>query len=163
MACESLGAGAKQSLTEFAIRLAEHLDQIVEDADLAIEMVSGGGPRRMTRDEAVLDSMAWSIAFSEEGKSTARRMGWPGGSVADYVRWIGRHCPMPLRKDPVTHWRRRADSVRRELSGHAALRKYRDFMDQTARARSILETAHGQVDQYIEEQIERMREERRDG
>ena len=38
-----------------------------------------------------------------------------------------------------------------------ALRKYRDFMDETARARAILEEAAIGVDMYIEGEIERMR------
>ncbi len=64
---------------------------------------------------------------------------------------------MPFRKDPIAGWKIRASDVRSEGDPHKALKKYRNFMTQTQPARAALEEAHGQVEQYIEEQIDRMR------
>jgi hypothetical protein len=37
---------------------------------------------------------------------------------------------------------------------------YRDFISQTEELRALLDEAHGQADSYVEEQIDRAREER---
>lgn len=136
------------------------MDDVVRRQDVAIDMIATGGPRTVTRDEAVRESMAWSIAFSDEGRKKAAEAGWSGGGPWDYVRWIERHCSLPLRADPIARWRMRARSVRKETNPHEALRHYREFMDSTARARGILDDAHAQVEAYIDEQIKRMREDK---
>ncbi|MDE0105382.1 MAG: hypothetical protein OXN89_23645 [Bryobacterales bacterium] len=130
----------------------------LEGQDVAINMIANDGPRTMTRDEAVRDSMAWSIAFSDEGKKEAAEAGWSGGSPWDYARWIGRHCNLPLKADPIARWRMRARSVRKETSPHKALKRYREFIDSTATSRAILDDAQAQVEAYIDEQIQLARE-----
>ena len=160
-ACVSLGTKAALEPAEFSEGLADHLDEIVNMQDTAIEALATDGPTKMSRDEAVLDSMAWSIAFSKKAKETVANSGWRGRTVLEYVRWVGENCAMPLRRDPIARWRTRARSVRAEANRHKALRAYREFMDQTARARGILLDSLGQLERYIDEQIDRMREEGR--
>lgn len=156
-ACMSLGAQSRLGPADLSAGLADHLEDVVEAQHVAIDMIATGGASRMSRDEAVLDSMTRAIAFSEGGRTIAEKGGWRGGSVADYVRWIGEHCAMPLSKDPIAIWKKRARSIREEKRPHAALKKYRNFMDQTAKARSILEEAHWRVERNIDEQIEDMK------
>jgi hypothetical protein len=156
-ACRKLGDSVTVVPSELAATLANHMDEVIEQQDTAIEMIATGGPERCSRDEAVRDTFAWQIAFTETGKKYAVEHGWTNGSVLDFVNWIGTHYPIPLRRDPISAWRVRSLNLRREKNPHQALKKYRDFMIQTADGRAALEEAHAQVDQYIEEQIDRMR------
>ena len=156
-ACTSLGNAIAIDAAAFAGTLADHLDQIIEEQDTAVHMIATGGPRQMSRDEAVADTMAWKVAFTEEAKDFARQKGWPSGSVLDFVEWIRDNYQLLSKADPVPSWQKRANTVRSEKNPHKAIKKYRDFMTQTADIRMALEEAHGQVEQYIDEQIERMR------
>ena len=74
-ACASLGARARVPPAEFANGLADHLAEVVEAQDMAIETIATGGPRKMTREEAIMDAMAGSVAFSERGKGVAGKSG----------------------------------------------------------------------------------------
>ena len=158
-ACMRLGAKTRVEGRAFAADLADHLDELLDVLDAGIGTVAGMGSTTRTRDEAVEETMAWWVAFSDEGKKAAA-LGWPGGSVADYVQWIRANCQLPMRKDPIARWRKRAHAVRGEGNRHAALRKYWEFMDQTARTRGILDEAHAQAEQQIDLEIQRWKEER---
>jgi hypothetical protein len=133
------------------------MDDVIEQQDTAIDMIATGGPNTYSRDEAVEQTFAWKAAFTDEAKKFARDKGWRQGSVLDFVSWIAANYTLPIRHDPIQGWRTRANSLRRETSPHKALKKYRDFMTQTADVRAALDEAHSQVDQYIQEQIDRRR------
>lgn len=156
-ACDALGKSVTVAPAEFAETLADHMDDVIEQQDTAVDMIATGGPHTYSRDEAIEQTFAWKIAFTDEAKEFARDKGWRKGSVFDFVNWIAANYPLPIRHDPIQGWRARASSLRRETNPHKALKKYRDFMTQTADVRAALDEAHGQVDQYIQEQIDRMR------
>ena len=155
-ACISLGTQVPVDAIEFATTLADHVDAVIEELDNAVDMIATGGPEQTSRDEAVAKTMAWSVAFTNEGRKFAQEYGWVEGSVLEFVEWIETHCPIQ-RKDPIASWRRRARGIRRETNPHKALKKYRDFMIKIDEIRPALEEAHFQVEMYIEEQIDRMR------
>jgi hypothetical protein len=136
--------------------LADHITEIIEQQDIGVEMIATGGPRQTTRDEAIVDSQAWRLAFKEEGKKFAAGK-WSGGSVLDYVNWVGANYPFNNRRDPIPSWRKREQSLRMEKNPHKALKKYKDFMTQTEDIREVIEESHLQVEMYIDEQIDRMR------
>jgi len=156
-ACVSLGNKLALDSAEFAAVLAEHLDDVIEQQDTAIDMISTGGPRKSSRDDAVAKTMAWKIAFTDKGKAFAQEHGWSEGSVLDFVKWIETNYPISIKTDPIAAWQKRAHAIRHEKNPHKAVKKYRDFMIQTADIRALLEEAHAQVEQYIDEQIDRMR------
>ena len=156
-ACSFLGNRLIIEPLDFAAALAEHIDEVIEQQDLAVDMIATGGPRQTSRDEAVAETMAWKVAFSEDGRSFARINGWSEGSVFDFVKWIEKHYPLTIRKDPIPAWQDRALAIRREPNPHKALRMYRTFMRNTVDTRDVLTEAHAQVEQYIDEQIDRMR------
>ena len=159
-ACTSLGAQARMEAPVFAADLADHLDELLEVLDAGIDTVATMGPETKTRDEAVEETMAWWMAFSDEGKKAAEERKWSGGNRAEYVKWIRENCRLPMTKDPIKRWRRRAQAVRREGNRHAALHKYRAFMDQTALTRGILDEAHAQAEAQIDMEIQRWKDER---
>ena len=156
-ACTSLREQVPVDTIEFAAILADHVDTVIEEQDNAVDMIATGGPKQTSRDEAVAETMAWNVAFTNEGKKFAQENGWVKGSVFDFVKWIETHYPIPIRRDPIASWRKRANRIRQEANPHKALQKYRNFMTSTAEIRATLEEAHFQVDMYINEQIDRMR------
>ncbi len=87
---------------------------------------------------------------------TGRERGFKGNTF-EFVEWLGENYPFAFKTDPIRGWESRAVSLRAEKNPHQALKKYRDFMTQTADARATLEDAHREVEQYIDLEIERMR------
>jgi hypothetical protein len=156
-ACRELGDMLPFSPADIASVLANHMDDVVKMQDLAIHMIATAGPRKHSRDGAIVETLAWNVAFTEEGKKFALERGFNEGSMVDYIKWLGENYPLPLKKDPIPGWKARAAGIRAESNPHKALKKYRDFMKQTSDARAALEKSLGQVEQYVEEQIERMR------
>lgn len=155
-ACKTLGNSIAFEPAEMATALADHMDEVIEEQNIAIDMIATGGPRQYSRDQAIVETFAWRTAFSDEGKKFGREKGF-SGSVFQFVTWLAENYPFPFRSDPIAGWQARAARIREEKNPHRALKKYRDFMTQTADARDALDDAHRQVDQYIDEQIDRMR------
>jgi hypothetical protein len=76
------------------------------------------------------------------------------------VNWLEQNYPFKFKGDPIEGWLKRSVRLRREADPHKALKMYRSFMDETAELRESVEESTSAVDQYVEGQIERMREER---
>jgi hypothetical protein len=155
-ACTELGNALPFSPADVAAILADHMDDVIKMQDIAIHMIATAGPCKHSRDEAVAETFAWTVAFTDEGKRYALKGGFKG-TGPDYIKWLAENYPLPLKKDPIPGWKSRAAGIRAESNPHKALKKYRDFMKQTSDVRAALEKSHGQVEQYVEEQIERMR------
>ncbi len=117
-ACKALG----NSLTIIPVQvsgvLATHMDEVIRQQDMAVHMIATGGPQTYSRDEAIVQTFAWKVAFTDEGKKFAREKGWRKGSVADLVDWVANNYPLPIKNDPISGWRKRADNIRRETSPH---------------------------------------------
>lgn len=162
-ACAALGAQTAFDPVFLVAALADRLDRVIEQEDAAVDILSQV-PHKTTRDLAVTDTQAWAIAFTEEGKKFMRaRVAETGTKPTNFLEYIGilsRDYPFAVRRDPIPSWQQRASSLRAESNPHKALKKYRDFMDQTEELRALLDEAHSQADAYVEEQIDRAREER---
>lgn len=162
-ACVTLGAEAAFNPAYLVAALADRLDRVIEQEDAAVDLLSQV-PRKTTRDLAVTDTQAWAIAFTEEGKQFVRKRvietAAKPANILDYIGILSRDYPFAVRRDPIPSWRQRAASLRAEAHPHKALKKYRDFMDQTEELRALLDEAYSQADAYVEEQMERAWEER---
>jgi len=160
-ACKAMGDSLDYDPSFIPEALADHMSEIIEEQDSCIDLVATGGPARTTRDKAVIDTQAWPLAFSQEGKKYAQEQGWTGGNFLEFVEWIAEKYPLEFCRDPVPAWEERVDNLRREANPRKALKKYRSFMDQTAPIREKLYDSALQVEAYIDEQIDRMKWERR--
>lgn len=156
-ACLKLSQEVKFDPVIFTETLSNHMDEIIDQSDTSIDMMANGGPQKYSRDEAIIEGMAWKIAFSEEGKLFAEEHAWPGGNTFDLIKWIGMFYPFELKSDPIQGWKKRADATRREKNPHKALKKYNDFMSQTSESRAFLEEQCAAIDRYIDGQIDLMR------
>ena len=159
-ACAKLGRMSPLEPMALSGRIADHLDEIVRAEDEQLEMISTARGRSLTRDEAVLDTMIWGLALSRDERDRGELRNWPGGKVAELAQWIARHCKLPLHRDPIGRWKRCAQSLREESNPHIALRRYRGFMDRTAKARQRFEDARVLWTMHKAPKIEAMRAER---
>lgn len=162
-ACAQLHTAVAFDPGRLVTSLADHMDNVIEQEDIAIDVLSQV-PRKTTRDKAVLDTQAWSIAFTDAGKDFIRSLiasGRPKPTgVGGYVELLSSSYPFKDKRDPVPSWKKRAATLRKQSNPHKAFRSYREFMSQTEDLRGLLDQAHSQADAYIEEQIDRAREER---
>jgi hypothetical protein len=155
--CLTLLAKSGHDNKRFAETLAGHLDEVIEAQDHYIDYIAKNAPRRASRDEVVISSQSWPLTFSEKGRAFALKNGFAAGHI---VNWLEQNYPFTFKGDPIEAWRKRSERLRREPDPHRALKMYRSFMDETAELRESIEESTSAVDQYIEGQIELMREER---
>jgi hypothetical protein len=64
-ACGELEDMLPFSPADLARILADHMDDLIKMQDTAIRMIATAGPRKHSRDEAVAETFAWSVAFTE--------------------------------------------------------------------------------------------------
>ena len=132
----------------------------VEEKDSFIDYISTGAPKRQTRDQIVIDCQVWPLAFTEEGKQFAKDNGFPGGNMLVFIEWLSNNYPLKFKGDPIPAWKKRADLLYQERNSAKALKKYRTFMDETADVREQIDETTSQLDNYIDEQIDRAKEAR---
>lgn len=137
--------------------LCQHMEETIEYVDKMVEFLCSGDPKKKTRDEVIVDCQSWPFAFTDEGKEFARNNGSPAKTVAEHVEWIAKTYPWAHKKDPIPSWRKRLLSLQKETDEHKALKKYKDFMDQTETIREQIDEAALQLDRHIEEQIDMAR------
>lgn len=160
--CRAMTAQADFDAASFVDALADHLAEIVEEQDGVIDIVATGGPRQMSRDQAVIETESWHIMFDPKASHEAKKRlkgksALTGKSVAELQSWLVENGALRYTRDPVPGWRKREASLRREKNPHKALKKYHDFILQTADVRELLLEDCLQVEQWIDGQIDQMR------
>ena len=157
-ACRAVAAANAHDPIGTIHTLADHLDEVIEQQNVCIKIVANGvyADQKRTRDEAVVETQAWALAFSEDGREFARERGF-SGTMIQLIQWLGGHYAMKVRRDPVASWRKQANTLRSGKSAHRALAHYHSFMMDTAAFREMIEEAAGAVEQEIDAAIDRMR------
>lgn len=162
-ACRLLAKKASFRAPTLVTALANHMATVIEQQDSSIDLLSQV-PRKTTRDDAVRSTQAWAIAFTDKGREFGRKYiaqhRWKPANNLDYLAMLAREYPFKVRHDPIPSWERRTEKLRSESNPHKALKMYRDFMAQTEDLRSLLDEHSALADAYVEEQIDRAREER---
>jgi hypothetical protein len=138
--------------------LADEMDEIIQQQNVCIDIVADGvyAGQQMTRDEAVVSTQAWRLAFSDEGKAFAMNQSWSGNWL-QLVEWLGKNYPHKFRSDPIRAWEKRAVRLRANKSPHAALSNYQSFMASTAGIREALEESAAAAEREIDAAIDRAR------
>lgn len=162
-ACAALAQKASFRAPTLVTALADHMATVVEQQDSSIDLLSQV-PRKTTRSDAIRDMQAWAIALTDEGREFGRnyisKHRWKPANNLEYLAMLAREYPFKFRHDPIPSWERRTKKLRVEPNAHKALKMYRDFMAQTEDLRSLLDEHSALADAYVEEQIDRAREER---
>jgi hypothetical protein len=154
-ACQKMKTSCAFKPSEVVDALADDMDRVIEEQDYNVDLVSKGvyvGQQRK-RDEAVRETQAWRLAFTEEGKAFGKEKGF-NGSVLEAIEWLGKNYPLQYKKDPVPSWRAIATKLRAKKNAHIALSNYHSFMASTADIREMLEESAAAVDREIDHAID---------
>lgn len=155
--CEALGAELGFDPRGLVGSLADHMDHVVDYQDTCLGIVADGVyvGDQVSRDQAVIDSQAWAIAFTDVGKAFARDNAWSEGTVGGYVNWLKANYPFRVKIDPIPSWRKQAARLRTKTNPHVALANYQSFMDVTVELRDAIESsaasAEAEIDRLIDE------------
>jgi hypothetical protein len=157
--CETLRQQCRHDPALTIATLADHMDEVISQQDTCIQVISDGvyEGQQTTRDVAVLDTQAWRLAFSEEGKAFAAERGW-SGTLPQLIQWLTENFPLSIRSDPIPSWQAQANRLRTNKNPHIALANYQSFMTATADIREAIEESAGAAEQEIEAAIDRARE-----
>lgn len=157
-ACKAMAVVSGFEAAEVSEVLANDMDQIVEDVDTCLQIIADGvyQGQQTTRDEAILSTQAWDLAFDNEGKAFAAENGFKG-NVLQSVDFLIEKYPFRFRRDPVPSWRVQADRLRAKGDSHMALDHYQSFVEQTGSLRAALEQSAAAAEAEIEAEIDRMR------
>lgn len=136
--------------------LSIDISKTIDGTDNYINFLAEDSPEPQTRKEAVINSQAWALAFTDEGREFFRDRLCPALSlsVQGHVDWLAKHYPWPVKDDPIPGWRRRADSIKNSDDKHSALKKYVDFLKQTEEIREVIDESAAQLDGHIQHQID---------
>lgn len=134
--------------------LTTDLEKTINSTDEDIKFLSDNDPNGYTRDEVIIESQAWSFAFTEEAKEFAEKNSCNDFKVGSFVDWIRDNYNWTIKSDPIPSWRKRLLALSKEANLHLGLKKYCDFMRQTEKLRSDITEATIQLDSHIQHQID---------
>lgn len=157
-ACKAMAAANAFDPGEVAEILADDMDQVIEYMDTCIQIVADGvyQGQQTTRDQAILDTQAWDLAFSDEGKAFVAELGFEGHPVRS-VDLIIEKYRFPVRRDPIPSWHERSKKLRAIIDPHLALESYQSFVTQTGPLRAALEQSASAAEAEIERAVDEMR------
>ena len=157
-ACKAMSAANAFEPGDFSEVLADDMDQIIENMDSCIQIVADGvyEGQQMTRDQAIIDTQAWDLAFSEEGKAFAAERGFEDNPIGSVDLLIEKY-PFQLRRDPIPSWQQRSKKLRSKIDPYLALESYQSFVTQTGPLRAALEQSASAAEAAIDRAIDEMR------
>lgn len=158
-ACRMLETQCAHKKGETIASLADHMEQVVNDADISLGIVAEGiyDGHQQTRDEAIVECQAWPLALTKEGQNFAKQNGWQDGNFSQLVEWLAQNYPLKVKADPVSSWKRQVKRLRSNGNPHTALANYHSFMTVTSHVREMLFESASQVDAEIDRLIDERR------
>lgn len=138
--------------------LSDDMDRIIEYMDTCIQIVADGVyvGQQTTRDEAIIGTQAWDLAFSDEGKAFVTELGFKGHPVQSIDLLIEKYR-FRFRRDPIPSWQERSKNLRAKRNPHQALESYQSYVTQTGPLRAALEQSASTVEAEIDRTIDEMR------
>lgn len=140
--------------------LARNLLAKVDRIDEMLNYLAEGNPWKYDKQQCLVDSQHWEELFAnippeieegtnEYGEFIQKR------SIKMNTKWTPRFSSLP-----TENWKRRIERIRANNIS-SSLIGYEQLNNEIGWLLSAVESSAGALDQYVEEQIERMREERR--
>jgi hypothetical protein len=134
------------------------MERLIDETDRTLTFLEEDSFQPTTRDEAVLNAQLWPFISSDEAKKFALANGCPMNiTVKGFIEWLAANYPWHARTDPVPGWRARLIGLRAETDRHRALKKYCDFVAQTAGLRASIDEAGYELDRGIQQAIDEAR------
>ncbi|MGX1260065.1 hypothetical protein [Sinorhizobium fredii] len=158
-ACRTMEAQCGHRKAETIRTLADHMEDIVDENDTYLDIVSEGvyAGQQRTRDQATIECQTWPLAFSTEGRDYAKANGFSGKSFRELFEWLGANYPLRFKKDPIPGWQRQAARLRSKGNPHTALENYATFMEYTAQIREAFYESAAAAEREIDRLIEMRR------
>lgn len=157
-ACKAMAVASGFDAGQVVEVLADDMDQIADYMDTCLQIVADGvyQGQQTTRDEAILSTQAWDLAFDEEGKAFAAENGFEGNALQS-VDFLIEKFPFCYRRDPIPSWQTQAKKLRAMADANIALDYYQSFVKQTGPLRAALEQSAAAAEAEIEAASDRMR------
>lgn len=157
-ACKAMAAACSHNPEGVVETIADDFDRIVEHIDTCVQIVADGvyQGQQTTRDQAVIDTQAWDIAFDDTGKAFLAKNGFKG-SVFEAITFLSENYPFKYKRDPIVGWRSQAKRLRAKSNAHQALEHYQSFIKETGSLRSAVEQSAAAAEAEIDAAIDRMR------
>jgi hypothetical protein len=140
--------------------LHAQLAAIVSETNELLDYLSGGHPKKLSRDELAMDVQAWHIMFSEKGKAFVRKNPSPAETIQGLADWFRDTYPFDVRRDPIPGWTAQLAGLQAEKNEHMMLKKYHEFMQRTVDFREGLSASVSAFDAEVDRQIDEARESR---
>ena len=155
--CKALRQACNHDSRHTINALANEMDEVIEQQDTGIDIIARGvyKGQQTTRDVAVLDTQAWRLAFSEEGKAFAAERGW--NNMLQFIEWLRSNYTHKFRSDPIESWKAQARRLRAGRNPHAALSTYQSFMAATLDLREAIDETAAATEREIDMLIDRAR------
>ncbi|WP_050387310.1 hypothetical protein [Bradyrhizobium pachyrhizi] len=156
--CKALRQACNHDPRHTIASLADEMDDVIKQQDVGIRIIAEGvyEGQQTTRDLAVLDTQAWRLAFSKEGKEFAAQRGW-SGNLLQFIAWLRSNYPHKFRSDPIASWKAQARRLRAGKNPHAALSTYQSFMASTSDLREAIDESAAAAEREIDALIDRAR------
>jgi len=155
-ACRRMETECGHKKGETIQALADHMDRIITESDTDLDIVAQGVyvDQEKTRDQAIVESQTWPLAFSTEGRDFAKANGFSGKTMPELIEWLGQHYPLRFKRDPIPGWKKQSQRLRSKGNPHTALENYAAFMEHTAKIREALNelalAAEAEIDRLID-------------
>jgi len=144
----------------FVNDLCHDMEETINLTDDYIDYLVENDRNKHSRDEVIINIQVWAIAFLEEGKKIALEHNCQGLSVQDYVNCIKAHYKPEYSRDMIPNWKKRLKTMINSKNAYSVFEKYINFIKQSESIRLKIDNSVAQLDQYINEEIDRMKEER---
>ncbi|MBJ7402172.1 MAG: hypothetical protein JHD07_02275 [Bradyrhizobium sp.] len=156
--CKVLREACNHDPRQTIASLADEINDVIEQQDVGIGIIARGvyEGQETTRDVAVLDTQAWRLAFSKEGRAFAAERGW-NGNMHQFIEFLRSNYPHKFRSDPIESWRAQARRLRAGKNPHAALSTYQSFMASTQDLREAIDESAAAAEREIDMLIDRAR------
>ena len=137
----------------FKVELAQRIAEVNENIDFIVK----NAPDSPSRDEVVVQSQAWHVAFTDEGKRFAIESGVSGQSIVNVIDHIALKYPFAVKKDPIKRWEVRMEAVSQELDPHKCLEMFRQLFAEIELVHVPIESSAIALSEEIERQIDVVR------
>lgn len=154
-----VGASMEENLVgDLSTDMAMTIDRTDGDIQFVVDNIAAvSSGEILTRDQVVIDSQAWPLAWTDEGVKLATRGGCSSKLRGDVYHWLIENHTWQVNGDPIPGWKARLAALEAEKDYHRALKRYCDFMSQTGELRSQISEAAGSLDGEIQHRIDEAR------
>lgn len=136
----------------FIADLAADWDQCVIRFDEHLTFLEKDFPRKLSRDEHLIETQAWHFVSSDEGEKFVQAQGWSELHPIQFIDQLKVAKTWAVPRDPTGRWQRRQEVLAKEKNVDLAFNKYCDFIFETENIRDAVSRSATALDREIQQQ-----------